>query len=102
MCVGSLSSLQSIGTDALILANRRIFPSEMEGFAMDLKGRGVLVTGGSKGLGRALVEALASKGARVVAVARGREALDEVVASVRAKGNEAHAIVADVADKEAI
>ena len=69
---------------------------------MELKGRGVLVTGGSKGLGRALVEAFAARGARVVAVARGREALEETVAAVRAKGGEAHALVADVADKEAI
>jgi NAD(P)-dependent dehydrogenase (short-subunit alcohol dehydrogenase family) len=69
---------------------------------MELKGRGVLVTGGSKGLGRALVEAFAAQGARVVAVARGAEALEQTVASVRARGGEAHAIVADVGDKEAI
>jgi NAD(P)-dependent dehydrogenase (short-subunit alcohol dehydrogenase family) len=69
---------------------------------MDLQGRGVLVTGGSKGLGRALVEAFAARGARVVAVARGKDALEETIASVRAKGGEAHALVADVADKDAI
>jgi NAD(P)-dependent dehydrogenase (short-subunit alcohol dehydrogenase family) len=69
---------------------------------MEIKGRSVLVTGGSRGLGRALVELLAARGARVVALARGREELDDVVARVRARGGEAHAIAADVGDKEAI
>jgi NAD(P)-dependent dehydrogenase (short-subunit alcohol dehydrogenase family) len=69
---------------------------------MNLEGTGALVTGGSRGLGAALGRRLAAAGARVVLVARQREPLLEVVGAIRASGGEAHAIVADVADKEAI
>ncbi|HXB53392.1 MAG TPA: SDR family oxidoreductase [Vicinamibacteria bacterium] len=69
---------------------------------MDLRGRSVLITGGSRGLGAALGRALARKGARVVLVARGRADLEGVVAEIRASGGEAHALVADVSQAEAI
>jgi NAD(P)-dependent dehydrogenase (short-subunit alcohol dehydrogenase family) len=65
------------------------------------RGAGVLVTGGSRGLGRAMGDVFADAGARVVLVARERSALDEAVAAIRARGGEAHAIVADVGDREA-
>lgn len=67
-----------------------------------IRGQGVLITGASRGLGRALAEALAAKGARLALVAREAGPLDDVVATVRARGGEAHAIVADIADKAAI
>jgi NAD(P)-dependent dehydrogenase (short-subunit alcohol dehydrogenase family) len=66
-----------------------------------LAGRTALVTGGSQGLGRALGGALAGAGARVALVARHQGPLATAVAEIRAAGGEAHAIVADVADKEA-
>jgi NAD(P)-dependent dehydrogenase (short-subunit alcohol dehydrogenase family) len=69
---------------------------------MRIEGRGALVTGASRGLGVALARALAREGARVVLVARGREELERVAAEIRAAGGEAHAVVADVADKEAV
>lgn len=66
-----------------------------------LQGQSALVTGGSQGLGRALAQALAGAGARVVLVARHPEPLAAAVAEVRAAGGEAHGIAADVADKDA-
>jgi NAD(P)-dependent dehydrogenase (short-subunit alcohol dehydrogenase family) len=66
---------------------------------MDLVGRGALVTGGSRGLGAALGAALAARGARVVLVGRDEAALAAVTEDIRRRGGEAHAIVADVADK---
>jgi NAD(P)-dependent dehydrogenase (short-subunit alcohol dehydrogenase family) len=68
---------------------------------MEIRGLSVLVTGASRGLGAALVQELARRGARVAAVARGEAELAKVVAAARAAGGEAHAITADVADKEA-
>jgi NAD(P)-dependent dehydrogenase (short-subunit alcohol dehydrogenase family) len=66
-----------------------------------LEGKTALVTGGSQGLGRALGLGLAAAGARVVLVARHAEPLARVVAEIRAAGGEAHAIVADVGEKDA-
>ncbi len=69
---------------------------------MDLEGRGVLITGGSKGLGAALAEELARAGARVAIVARGSDDLERVAARIRAAGFEAHAVPGDVGDKRAV
>jgi NAD(P)-dependent dehydrogenase (short-subunit alcohol dehydrogenase family) len=68
---------------------------------MELQGTASLVTGGSRGLGRALGRALAAAGSRVVLVAREAGPLGEAVADIRARGSEAHAIAADLADKDA-
>lgn len=69
---------------------------------MKIRGFGTLITGGSRGLGAALGRELARRGARVVLAARGAEELNAVVEQIRATGGEAHALVADVGDKEAI
>ncbi len=66
-----------------------------------IAGQNVMVTGGSRGLGRALGEALARAGARVVLVARHADELADTVAAIRAAGGEAHAVVADVAARDA-
>ena len=67
-----------------------------------LGGKAALVTGASRGLGAALGKELARRGARVVLVARGADALERVAAEIRCAGGEAHALPADMSDKEAI
>jgi NAD(P)-dependent dehydrogenase (short-subunit alcohol dehydrogenase family) len=69
---------------------------------MKIQGQGALVTGASRGLGRALAEQLAARGARVALVARDAGPLRDVVAAIRARGGDAHAIAGDIAAKDAI
>ena len=69
---------------------------------MKIQGQGALVTGASRGLGRALAEQLAAKGARVALVAREAGPLHDVVAGIRARGGDAYAIAGDIAAKTAI
>jgi NAD(P)-dependent dehydrogenase (short-subunit alcohol dehydrogenase family) len=69
---------------------------------MEIRGRGVLVTGASRGLGAALSRALAREGARVVLMARGAADLDKVVADIRREGGEAHGLAADIGAKDDI
>ncbi|EKP93709.1 MULTISPECIES: 3-oxoacyl-[acyl-carrier-protein] reductase [Thermaerobacter] len=66
---------------------------------MNLDRRTALVTGGSRGIGRAIAEALAAAGARVALNYRSSAAAaEEVVAAIRDRGGEAVAFQADVAD----
>lgn len=67
---------------------------------MKLRGAATIVTGASRGLGAALAEELGRAGARLVLVSRDREALASVVERIRARGGEAHAVVADVSSPE--
>lgn len=69
---------------------------------LDLRNKNVLITGASRGLGRALAETLATAGARVVGVARNEADLTSAMGAIRARGGVAHAIVADIADKDAV
>jgi NAD(P)-dependent dehydrogenase (short-subunit alcohol dehydrogenase family) len=61
-----------------------------------------IITGASRGLGRALAVELARAGAKLVLVARESHELHAAVAEIRAAGGTAHAVAADVGDKEAI
>ncbi|MGE0549392.1 MAG: SDR family NAD(P)-dependent oxidoreductase [Kofleriaceae bacterium] len=68
----------------------------------NLQGQAALVTGASRGLGRAVAEALAGRGVRVAMVARHAGPLNDAVATIRARGGIAHAIVGDLASRDAI
>ncbi len=67
-----------------------------------LKGRNALITGASKGLGRAMAIALAKHGAHVVLVARDKEKLESVAAEVAEIGGTSSVFVADLTQESAV
>ena len=62
----------------------------------------VVVTGATKGVGRALVERFARDGAQIALLARGREGLEGTVKEVERLGGRALALPTDVADYDAV
>jgi gluconate 5-dehydrogenase len=67
-----------------------------------LAGKTAVVTGGSRGLGLQMAEALGEQGARVLVAARKQAELDEACAHLKARGVDATAIAADLGDEAAI
>jgi NAD(P)-dependent dehydrogenase (short-subunit alcohol dehydrogenase family) len=66
---------------------------------LDLSGRVALVTGGSRGLGLQIAEALGEMGARIAITARKKDELDQAVSRL---GSQASAFVCDIGKREAI
>ena len=69
---------------------------------LGLKGKGVVVTGASRGIGRAIALEFAAEGANVAICARGKEALEATRAELDARKVKTHAQVCDVADPKAL
>lgn len=68
---------------------------------LGLDGRSAIVTGASRGIGRATARTLAGEGARLLLVARGADALDEVVEEISRDGGTAVAVAADLTEPTA-
>jgi len=68
----------------------------------DLKHRTALITGGSRGLGLQIAEALGDYGAKIVLVSRKQADLDESVAHLKARGITSTAIAADLSNPDAV
>jgi 3-oxoacyl-[acyl-carrier protein] reductase len=64
--------------------------------------RVAIVTGGSRGIGAAIVRRLARDGLHVVAVARNMDKLQDVTGGINAEGGSAEAVTCDIADTRAL
>jgi 3-oxoacyl-[acyl-carrier protein] reductase len=70
---------------------------------LGLEGCAAVVTGGTKGMGRAIAEAFADDHARVAVLARGADAIDETVAELQRRGSpDAVGVSVDLTDPDAI
>ena len=69
---------------------------------MKLEGQVAVITGGGRGIGRAIALAYAAEGAEVVVSGTSREAIEQTAADVRQHGVKAIAVAADVASEAAV
>lgn len=65
---------------------------------LQLAGKGVIVTGASRGIGRSIAQAFAAEGANLAVCARGAEGLQKVADELRAKKVRVHTALCDVGD----
>ena len=69
---------------------------------MRLEGKTAVITGGGRGIGRAVAERYAAEGAAVALLARTREELDETTAAIHGRGGQATAVPCDLASEKEI
>lgn len=69
---------------------------------LGLAGKGVIVTGGSRGIGRATALAFAREGAHLALCARGEGPLEQTAAELRALGAKVHTGACDIGDRAAL
>src|SRR5262245_22545439 len=64
--------------------------------------RVAIVTGGSRGIGEAIVKQLAKDGLHVVAIARNADKLNAVISAITGSGGSAEALTCDIANSQAL
>ncbi|WP_435405681.1 oxidoreductase [Mycolicibacterium parafortuitum] len=87
---------------ALRLAGMRPLPRLRGSSGIDLRGKRILITGASSGIGEAAAEKLADRGAVVILVARREDLLTDVADRINARGGQAIAIPTDLSDLDAV
>ena len=74
----------------------------MKNSPFDLTGKVAVITGSSRGIGRATADLLAQLGARVVVSSRKADACEEVAKAIRADGGDAHVIACNISRKDEV